>query len=32
VYIRKSAFGDAPAPRRITLLIEAAEKSAAQAR
>jgi hypothetical protein len=32
VYVRKSAFGDAPAPRRITLVIEEAEKSAAQAR
>ena len=32
VYVRKSAFGDAPAPRRITLVIEDAEKSAAQAR
>ena len=26
VYVRKSAFGDAPAPRRITLVIEEAEK------
>jgi hypothetical protein len=32
VYVRKSAFGDAPAPRRIALVIEDAEKSAAQAR
>jgi hypothetical protein len=32
VYVRKSAFGDAPAPRRITLVIEDAEKSAVQAR
>ena len=32
VYVRKSAFGDAPAPRRITLVIEEAEKSAAPPR
>ena len=31
VYVRKSAFGDAPAPRRITLVIEEAERSAAPA-
>lgn len=32
VYVRKSAFGGGPAPRRITLVIEADEGPAAAAR
>jgi hypothetical protein len=32
VYVRKAAFGATPAPRRITLVIEAAEQSTPAAR
>ena len=32
LYVRKSAFGGGPAPRRITLVIEEDEKLAAAAR